>query len=336
MTEGSGLTGYTGKRVVVTGGLGFIGSNLAIALAAAGAQVDVVDSCVQGCGANEHNLDGCTDVRIHRVDVAATSVVGPLVRDADVIFNLAGEISHTDSMKRPDRDLQINTVAQLHFLECCSARATPPRIVFASTRQIYGIPQALPVDEDHPVEPVDYNGVHNYAAEHYHWLLSRLGRIDAVILRLTNVFGPRQALHLPAQGVLGVFLRQALVGQRMRLFGDGLQLRDPIHVDDAVRAFLLAGLVPAPVKDRVINIGSGLPVSLREIAGLLSEEAGLPAPELVPFPEEYKRIDIGDYYSCIDRAREMLGWHPEVDLREGLRNTLDFYRSRRTEYHLTE
>ena len=327
------MIGYKGKRAVVSGGLGFIGSNLAIALAEAGAIVDVVDSCVEGCGVNEHNLEGAHgEIHIHRVDVAETSVVGPLVRDADFIFNLAGEISHTDSMKRPERDLQINTVSQLHFLECCSRRATPPRIVFASTRQVYGIPQALPVDENHPVEPVDYNGVHNYAAEHYHWLLSRLGRIDAAILRLTNVYGQRQALHLPAQGVLGVFLRQALEGQRIRLFGNGLQLRDPIHVSDAVRAFLLAGLVP--VKERVINIGSGTPVSLREIAAILSDSMGLPAPELVPFPEEYKRIDIGDYYSCIDRAEKMLGWHPTVDLREGLRQTLDFYRTRRAEYHL--
>jgi nucleoside-diphosphate-sugar epimerase len=237
-------------------------------------------------------------------------------------------------MKRPERDLQINTVSQLHFLECCSRRATPPRIVFASTRQIYGIPQSLPVGEDHPVEPVDYNGVHNYAAEHYHWLLSRLGRIDAVILRLTNVYGPRQALHLPAQGVLGVFLRQALEGLRIRLFGDGMQLRDPIHVDDAVSAFLLAGTVSISEKQRVINVGSGMPVSLREIATILCEEAGLPEPEAVPFPEEYKRIDIGDYYSCIDRARQMLGWQPRVELREGLRQTLDFFRGRRGQYRL--
>ncbi len=329
------MTGYTGKRVVVTGGLGFIGSNLALALADAGAHVDVVDSSVEGCGANPHNLTGFPAGQIHRVDVAETSALGPLVREADVVFNLAGEISHTDSMKRPERDLQINTVSQLYFLECCSARTTPPRIVFASTRQIYGIPQALPVDEDHPVEPVDYNGVHNYAAEHYHWLLSRLGRIDAVILRLTNVFGPRQALHLPAQGVLGVFLRQALEGQRMRLFGDGEQLRDPIHVDDAVRAFLLAGLIPSPVRERVFNIGSGKPVSLREIAVFLSGMAGLPEPQSIPFPEEHKRIDIGDYYSCIERAREVLGWQPEIDVEDGLRRTLDFYRSRRTEYHLS-
>jgi UDP-glucose 4-epimerase len=324
---------YHGRRAVVTGGLGFIGSNLAIALADAGAHVDVIDSSVPGCGANEHNLHGA-DVHIHRVDIAETAVVGPLVCEADIIFNLAGEISHTDSMKRPERDLQINAAAQLHFLECCSRRSAPPRIVFASTRQVYGIPQALPVDEDHPVEPVDYNGVHKYAAEHYHWLLSRLGRIDALILRLTNVYGPRQALHLPAQGVLGVFLRQALEGQQIRLFGDGLQSRDPIHVDDAVRAFLLAGLAPPPVKERVMNIGSGSPVSLREVAAILSEEAGLPEPQFVPFPEEYKRIDIGDYYSCIDRAREKLGWQPEMALREGLRKALEFYRTRRAEYHL--
>jgi UDP-glucose 4-epimerase len=326
---------YSGRHVLVTGGLGFIGSNLAIALHEAGAGVQVIDSCVEGCGANPHNLDAAPDIVVHRVDIGDRKSVREIVRGVDLVFNLAGEISHIDSMRRPSRDLELNAVSQLHFLETCVAEfQTKHRVVFASTRQVYGAPQCLPVDENHPIEPVDYNGVHKVAAEQYHRLQSRLQKVDTVILRLTNVYGPRQALHLPGQGVLGVFLRSALEGRRLQVFGDGYQLRDPLHVSDAVDAFLMAGI--RETRERIFNIGSGMPCTLYEIASTISEIAGLEGPLLRPFPDEKKKIDIGDYYSCIERANHHLRWFPQTSLREGLRQTFQYYASRRAQYGLED
>jgi nucleoside-diphosphate-sugar epimerase len=318
---------YAGRRVLVTGGLGFIGSNLALRLVREGAEVSIVDSSAAGCGANLHNLAPVRErVELIPAGICDADLFREQLARAEIIFNLAGEISHTHSMEFPERDLQLNAVTQLQFLLACRQYAPGRRIVYASTRQVYGRPQYLPVDESHPVNPVDFNGVHKYAASNYHLLLSRAGDIDAVTLRLTNVYGPRMALNIPCQGFLSNFLRRLLTGQTVAIFGDGNQLRDPMYVDDAVEAFLKAGAA-APLPSRIYNVGGPQALSLGEIARLATAAAGIAEPVYRPFPEHQARIDIGSYYTDSTRIGSELGWTPAVRFEEGIRRTIEYYRS---------
>jgi nucleoside-diphosphate-sugar epimerase len=312
--------------VLVTGGLGFIGSNLALELARAGARVTVVDSCEPGCGANPFNLDAAEqEITVLQGDIGDETLVAGALLASDVIFNLAGEVSHTHSMLFPERDSRINTQSQLRFLQACARYATGKRVVYAGTRQVYGKPKRLPVSEKHQIMAVDYNGVHKHAAGQYHLLMSRLGEIDAMVLRLTNIYGPRMAIGLPCQGFLSVFFQRALEGKQISVFGDGGQLRDPIYVDDACEAMLLAGAVDAPPQ-RTVNIGSSTAVySLNEIAEEISRQAVLPPCRLQPFPAARKKIDIGSYVSSDERAIEMLGWRARTELADGVRRTLAYY-----------
>lgn len=316
---------YRRKRVLVTGGLGFIGSNLALTLRKLGADVTVIDALVPGCGGNPSNLgDHGSAIRTVIADIADSSLVPDCLDGADVIFNLAAEIAHSASPRDSGRDLSLNVHSQLRFLDHCGQRAKGVRVVFTSTRQVYGPPQYLPVDERHPLAPVDFNGVHKQAAAHYHLLLSRMQMIDGVVLNLTNTYGPRIALNVPGQGFLASYCRRALNGEQLTIFGDGSQLRDPLYVDDAVKAILLAGITPLS-EHRVFNIGHPEAWTLREIAGLLSDLAGLPSPCCRPFPDERRMIDIGSYATDTRLAFSVLGWRASTCLPDGLRQTLQFF-----------
>ncbi len=307
--------------------MGFIGSNAALRLAAAGARVTVIDSRDPSCGANFHNLAAAPGVRVVEADIGDAAAVAGLVRGADAVFNFAGEISHIRSMLDPGRDAAINAAAQLRFLEECARQSPGIRIVYAGTRQIYGVPQYLPVDEEHPVRPVDFNGVHKYAGIAYHLLWSGMGRVDARVLCLTNVYGPRMALNIPGQGFLGHFLRRALLGDPIEIFGDGRQLRDPVYVDDAVEAFLLAGAADRRrAGARLWNVGGPASLDLAEIAAIISRAAGAPEPVYRPFPQGGKAIDIGSYTTDSSRIRRDLGWRPSVPFADGIRRTIDWYR----------
>jgi UDP-glucose 4-epimerase len=317
---------FRNRKVLVTGGLGFIGSNLALRLVRAGARVTVVDSEVPGCGANRHNIAAAAaDLRVIVADIGDAASFADEIRGCSVVFNLAGEISHIHSMRDPARDLALNATSQLRFLLECARQEPGVRIVYAGTRQIYGVPQYLPVDEAHPVRPVDFNGVHKYAATAYHLLFSDLGRVDARVLCLTNIYGPRLALNLSGQGFLGNFLRRGLLRQPIEIFGDGRQLRDPVYVDDAVDAFLLAAAAHQP-KSRLWNVGGPEALSLADIAAAIGEAAGAPPPICRPFPQEHKGIDIGSYSSDSTRIREELGWLPQVPFSEGVRRSLEYFR----------
>lgn len=323
---------YRGRSVVVTGGLGFIGSNLAIRLVREHARVTVVDPLVLGCGGNRHNLAPVAgDVEILECSIANSAALQKTLSRCDVVFNLAGEISHIHSMLYPARDLEINTTAQLQFLEACAHAAPGVRVVYAGTRQVYGVPEYLPVDERHPVNPVDFNGVHKYAATQYHLMLSRMGRLDAVVLRLTNVYGPRMALDVPCQGFLSTYFRKALLGQGLEVYGDGRQLRDPLYVDDAVEAFLRAGWA-AELKPRAYNVGGPGALTLEEIAATLSAAAGLPPLRLREFPEARKAIDIGSYHTDSTLIREELQWRPATRFAEGAAATLAYCREHLERY----
>ena len=327
---------YDGKRAMVTGGLGFIGSNLAIRLLELGASVLVVDSLIPDTGANLFNLEPVQDhprLSVRTVDVRDVLAMQRLVRGQSIIFNLAGQVSHIDSMQDPFTDLEINCRSQLALLEACRHHAPDVKVVFASTRQIYGrvSEELLPIDERQPPNPVDVNGINKLAGERYHVLYNNVYGIHSSVLRLTNTYGPRMLVKNNRQTAIGWLIRQAMDGEEISIFGDGAQLRDFTYVDDAVEAFLLAGMSDA-ANGQVFNIGASEPISLRELAELLIEVAGAGSYRLIPFPPERKAIDIGSIYVDDRKIRRVLKWRPRVEMREGLCRAVDFYRAHRDQY----
>jgi UDP-glucose 4-epimerase len=317
---------YRGRRVMILGGLGFIGSNLARDLVALGADVLLVDSLIPDYGGNLFNIDGIQDrVRVNIADVRQQSTMNYLVRDREVIFNLAGQVSHIDSMRDPYTDLEINCRAQLFILEACRNNNPGVKVVYAGTRQVYGRPDSLPVHEGHLVRPMDVNGINKAAGEYYHLLYNNVLGIRACSLRLTNIYGPRQLIRHNRQGFIGWFIRLAIEDREIQVYGDGSQLRDFVYVDDAARAFLLAGASDA-CNGHVFNVGGEAPTSHRDLVALLLEVAGSGRVRFVEWPAEKKAIDIGSFYADSSRFRSTVGWEPRVGLREGLARTIAFYR----------
>jgi len=323
---------YSGSRVLITGGLGFIGSALARTLVAQGAQVTLADSLIPQYGGNTFNIHGIEDqVTVNVCDVRDPFAIAHLLRDQDYLFNLAGQTSHLDSMTDPKTDLEINVTAQLSILEACRQVNPGIKLVFASTRQLYGKPEYLPVDEKHPVRPVDVNGINKLAGEWYHLLYNNVHGIRACALRLTNTYGPAMRVKDARQTFLGIWVRLLLEGKPLKIFGDGLQLRDFNYVDDCVDALLLAG-ASDDANGKVYNLGSSEVVSLKALAQTMVELGYGGNFELVPFPPERKAIDIGDYYSDFSLISRELGWQPNVSLRDGLKRTLDYYHANRQHY----
>ena len=323
---------YRGRRVMITGGLGFIGSNLARHLVEAGADVLVVDALIPDYGGNLFNISGIEDrIRVNVADIRDETTVDFLVQDRDIIFNLAGQVSHIDSMRDPYTDLSINCRAQLSMLEACRKHNPRVRVVFAGTRQVYGRPDRLPVDEQHLVRPADINGVNKAAGEYYHLLYNNVFGVRACSLRLTNVYGPRQLIRHNRQGFIGWFIRLAIEGREIQIFGDGSQLRDFVYVDDAARAFMLAGASEA-CDGEVFNVGGCQPISHKELVEMLIEISGAGSVRYVEWPPDKKRIDIGSFYSDWTKFRNAVGWAPTVSLREGLQKTVEFYRAHMDRY----
>jgi UDP-glucose 4-epimerase len=323
---------FQGRNVLITGGLGFLGSNLARRLVEVGARVVLVDSLVPEYGGNPHNVAGIEQrVQVNVSDVRDRWSLRHLVRGQDFLFNLAGQTSHLDSMTDPYTDLEINCRAQLSILEACRHENPDVRIVFASTRQIYGRPQRLPVDESHPIEPVDVNGINKTAGEWYHLLYGQVYGLHVSALRLTNTYGPRMRVRDARQTFLGYWLRLALEGRPIQVFGDGTQKRDFTYVDDAVRAFLLAA-TREEARGQIYNLGSDEVVELEELARMLVALNGEGSYECVLFPPDRKAIDIGDFYGDFSKIRGELGWEPLIGLREGLERTLAFYRAEGDNY----
>lgn len=316
---------FAGRRALVTGGLGFIGSRVARRLEGLGAEVSVIDALVPGCGGNPFNLADVRDrIQVRIADVRDAGAMAEAVAGQDFLFNLVGQVSHVDSMTDPESDLENNARTHLSVLEACRRHNPGVRIVLASTRQIYGRPRRLPVDESHPIEPVDVNGIHKWAAEQYHRVYARTHGIRSAILRLTNTYGPGQLVKHARQGFIGWFVRRAVEGEPIEVMGDGEQLRDLNHVDDVAEAMLLAAAAPS-ASGRVYNLGASEPISLRAIAELLVKVAGHGSWRLVPFPEDRRRIDVGSIYVDWSAIRRDLGWEPRVRLREGLEATVRYY-----------
>lgn len=323
MPEPVTVEGLSGTTCVVTGGAGLIGSNLVRALHTAGASVRVIDLFVPEHGGDRRNLEGLTGVDVVQCDVGDPRVADVLA-GAEVVFDVAGQVSHTASMRDPLVDLHHNTIARAHLLDMLRVAVPDARVVHTSTRQVYGRPIRLPIDEDHPTNPVDVNGVAKLAGEQLHMVYARAYGLATTSLRLTNVYGPRQRLTSDELGFLPVFLRRALQGDTIRIFGDGSQRRDCLHVDDVVRA-LVAATTP-DVVGQVLNVGHHHDHSLADIAGIIVAATGRRSSvELVPWPEEHRAIDIGSVRVDGSRMVARTGWRPSIELGEGIADTVAFY-----------
>lgn len=315
---------FQSKKILITGGLGFIGSNLAIKLVNLGAHVTILDSLLPDFGGNKFNISEIKDkITLKISDMRNEKVLARAVSDREIIFNLAGTLSHIDSMNNPFLDLDINCRAQLCLLETCRKFNRSAKIIFAGTRNQYGHALYLPVDEKHLMDPTDINGINSIAAEKYHLLYWRIYKIAVVCLRMTNTFGPRHQMKHEKQGVLNWFIRQVVEGETIKLFGDGLQIRDVNYVDDVVDALLLCAKSKR-ANGQVYNLG-GNPITLREFVEKTIKIYGSGKYKLVKFPEERRKIEVGNYVADIDKIHEELGWEPTVPIDEGIKKTLEFY-----------
>jgi UDP-glucose 4-epimerase len=323
---------YRGQKVLITGGLGFIGSNLAIRLVEAGASVTILDSLDPTCGANYFNIESIrANVDVVEGNTCDLALVKKLVRGTQFIFNLAGHVSHFESMQEPFADLQMNTIGPLTVLEACKHENREARVIYAGTRQAYGRPASLPLEETQLLKPVDVNGVNKMAGEWYHIVYHQAHGMPAVSLRLANTYGPRQLVKHARQGFIGWFIKQAIEGAEIQVFGDGQQLRAFNYVDDVVDAMLIAG-----INDRVIgdyfNLGGGQPMTLEAFVQLLLRIAGRGSYRIVPFPPEKKSINIGSVYSSSEKFNAATGWAPRISLDVGLARTVEYYQRWRAHY----
>ncbi len=326
------LKSFNSKKVMITGGLGFIGSTLAYRLVEYGAKVVIVDSLIPEYGGNLFNIHGLENkLTVNISDVRDQSSMDYLVQGHDYIFNLAGTLSHTDSMKDPFTDLEINVTSQVSILESCRQCNPEIKIIYPSSRQIYGKPQYLPVDEKHPVYPTDVNGININAGEWYHILYNNVYGIRATSLRMTNVYGPRQLIKHNRQGFIGWFIRQAVEGNKIQIYGDGQQKRDLNYVDDVCDALLLAG-ASDEANGKIYNLGHNEVISLKNLTEMIISVAGQGSYELIPWSEEKKKIDIGDYYGEFSKIKNELGWNPKTNLKDGLKMTIDYYKKYLNKY----
>ena len=313
------------KNILVTGGLGFIGSNLVIKLIEVGANVTIIDSLIPDCGGNNFNIMPVKDsVEVIIDDMNNQDLMNNLIRNKEIVFNIAGHISHIDSMNFPKKDLDINCSAQLSLLEACKKYNPEAKIVFLGTRQIYGKIQYLPVDEKHPVNPTDINGINKYAGELYHDLYYRVYGLRTVTLRLTNTYGPRQLIKHNKQGFVGWFINRIITGEEINIFGDGKQIRDFSFIDDVVEAMILCSINEKAV-GQVYNLGGIEHVPLKDFVDLLVKISNTGKYSLIPFPPEKKKIDIGDFYADYSKILNQIGWKPKIKLKDGLTKTLDFF-----------
>lgn len=322
---------FSGKKILITGGLGFIGSNLAAKLVSLNASITLADSLVPEYGGSRFNIAGLEEqLKISICDVRNEAQIRPLIEGKDFLFNLAGQSSHLDSMQDPYTDLEINCQAQFSILETCRKHNPGIKIIYAGTRQIYGKPDYLPVDEKHPLRPVDVNGINKMAGEQYHILYNNVYGLRACSLRLTNTIGPRMRIKDSRQTFVGIWIRSLIENKPFEVW-EGSQKRDFTDVDDAVEALLLCAASEAS-NGKIYNLGGERVVSLKELADLMIRIHGKGSYEVREFPRERKNIDIGDYYADFSLIRNALGWEPRVPLPQTLEKTLAYYRKSLAKY----
>ena len=323
---------FAGKSALVTGGLGFIPSNVVHALTALGCRVTVMDTLAPEQGGNRFNLRGIEEqVEIRIADIRDEDAVGDAVQGKDFVFNMAASVSHLDSLDAPFDDLDINARGTLIVLEAIRRLAPEARVVYSGTRSEYGLIQSRPVTEEHPLLPTEVNSANKAVADMYHFAYHIAHGIKTTSLRLTNTYGPRMLTAHWRQGFINWFVRLAVEGGTFKLYGDGSQVRDLVYVDDVVRALLLAAAAPEAI-GQTMNVGSSRPVSLLEIANELVDIAGKGHIEFVPFPDDARRIEIGDYVAATDKIQRVLDWRPEIPLREGLKRSVRYFEAYREHY----
>ena len=322
---------FKNKKILITGGLGFIGSTLAHRLVKIEADIYLIDSLIPEYGGNNFNINGIENkVKVNIADVRDKHSMDYLVKGKDIIFNLAGTLSHIDSMNDPFTDLEINCRSQLSILESCRKNNRDVKIIFAGTRGQYGKADHLPVDEKHLMHPTDVNGINNIAGESYHILYNNIYGIRAVSLRLTNTYGPRHQMKHHKQGIINWFIRQLIEEQTIKLYGDGKQVRDINYVDDVVEALLLAAC-NEKANGEVFNLG-GIPKNLIDLVETMIDVYGKGNYELIPFKDDLKKIEIGDYIANYEKMKNAVGWQPKISLEEGLRSSFDYYEKYRNHY----
>jgi UDP-glucose 4-epimerase len=322
---------FKNKKILITGGLGFIGSALAHRLVRSGSHVTIVDAMIPGYGGNQFNINGIQNkVKVKIGDIRDVRIVNKLVSGKDLIFNLAGTLSHIDSKKDPYTDLDINCRSHITLLEACRKHNPEAKIIFSGTRSQYGKPEYLPVDEKHPMNPLDINGIHNMTAENYHLLYNKIYGIPVVSLRLTNTYGPRHQMRHSRQGIISWFIRLIMDGEEVKLFGGGKQIRDCNYIDDVVDAFILSAMSPKS-NGQVYNLG-GTHASLLKIVKLLMDITGKGSYKTVLFPKRIKKIEIGNYVADFSKIKNDLGWNPKVSIDRGLKNTIEYYEANKRYY----
>ena len=318
--------GISNKKILITGGLGFIGSNLACRLVEHGNTITVVDSLIPEYGGNLRNIYDIQDkITVSLSDVRDVAAINNLIKGHDYLFNLAGQTSHLDSMLDPITDLDINAKAQLSILEACRKNNPDIRIVFASTRQIYGKPKYLPVDEKHPRHPVDVNGINKIAGEQYHILYQEVNGIASSVLRLTNTYGPRMRIKDARQTFLGIWIRNLLEGKTIQVFGDGKQRRDYNYIEDVLDALLITATKEEAV-GKVYNLGAPDPLSLEDTAKIMCLEIEGSDYQMIAFPEDRKVIDVGDFICDYSAFCNQFGWKPKVNFEEGIQRSINYFK----------
>ncbi len=323
---------YQKKKIAITGGLGFLGSNLAIELVRLGAKVTVIDPMIPLYGGNLYNIkDIEDDIDIHHNDIRDEKAMKKLVKGQEVIFHIGNQTSHIDSMTDPLYDVDINCRGNLIFLEACRDVNPDVKIVYAGSRAQYGKAESLPVSEEAPIHPVDIYGANKHVAELYHHIYQKVYGLRTTTLRLTNIYGPRHQMKHSKYGIQNWIIRLALDDEKIPIYGDGSQIRDYVYVDDVTDAFLRVGC-QAKTDGETYNLGSGEPVSFKEMVECVVKIAGSGKIVFIPWPVERKRIEIGDYIADYQKIQKEVGWNPCVYFEDGLKRTIAYYREHRKHY----
>jgi len=326
-----GIKEYTGKKVLITGGLGMIGSSLAHKLVKYGANVTIVDACIEPYGANFFNLEGIK-VTVNISDIRDKSSMKVMVRDCDIVFNLAAQVSHNDSMTDPFLDAEINYLGHLNVLECLRLYNSDALVVYSGSRLQYGKTKSMPVDETCPLFPRTPYALNKTAAENMYKYYYAVHGIKNILFRIANPYGPRSQMKHCKYSIINWFIRQAMEGETIKIFGNGLQIRDYIFIDDLVNAFIDAAITPDCI-GKVFNMGSGVGTKFKDMVETVIQSVGNGRLEFIPWPEDYINIETGDYVADIKKICDVIDWKPLVTLEEGIAETYQYYKKYMHHYH---